>query len=378
VTERILVSGYYGFGNTGDEAILASIAQHLGKAGELVVLSANPRHTALEHKVRAISRLDLPAIARELGRAALFVSGGGGLLQDATGPGSVPYYAGLLKMAQWRRVPTMLLGAGIGPLGTSLGQALTRMAASRCRVCAVRDDQSARILQALGVEPARIAVTADTVLALDPAAPERVDELLARGGVDLGHAPAIGVAIRPWPTWFERQFKAFSAVLAQVAAREGAQVLLIPFQRPHDDRITQELYDCLQFRPHSHAPRVTVLTEPMTAAETLGVLGRCGLVFAMRLHALIMAAASCVPFVGVAYDPKVEHFAAAWDMPVVLGVEGLEDSRRVEDLVGRMWGQREVTAGVMRQLLPRQQDLARQNFELARQTAGLTGDLQWV
>jgi polysaccharide pyruvyl transferase CsaB len=162
VKDRIVVSGYYGFGNTGDEAILSSIVQHLGRAGELVVLSAYPRRTAAEHGVRAIGRLDLPAIGRELSGAALFVSGGGGLLQDATGPGSVPYYAGLLKLAQWRGVPTMIMGAGIGPLGTALGQSLTGMAARRCRTNAVRDEASALILRALGVEEARIATTRNT------------------------------------------------------------------------------------------------------------------------------------------------------------------------------------------------------------------------
>jgi polysaccharide pyruvyl transferase CsaB len=375
--DRILVSGYYGFGNAGDEAILASIVKHLKPAGEIVVLSAQPRLTEREHQVRAIGRLDLGAINRELAQAALFISGGGGLLQDATGPGSVPYYAGLLGLAQWRRVPTMILGAGIGPIATPLARAITGLVARRCAMCAVRDERSAGLLRSLGVPEERLATTSDTVLALDPAPADRIDQILGAAGIDLHEKPAIAVAIRPWPTWFERQFKAFSSVLAQVAHREGAQLLLLPFQRPHDDRITFELHDCLLFRPGTHAPKVTVLAEPLTPAEMMGILGRCDFVVGMRLHAIIMAAASAVPFVGVAYDPKVEQFAASWDMPVVSGVEGLEDSHGVEALMSKMWANRELSRRIMGDILPRQLDLARRNFDLARQAAGLTGDLQW-
>jgi polysaccharide pyruvyl transferase WcaK-like protein len=233
-------------------------------------------------------------------------------------------------------------------------------------------------LRTLGVASDKIALTADPVLALEPAAADRVDTLLARARIDPGRGPAIGVAIRPWPTWYERLFKAFSAVLAQVAAREDAQIILLPFQRPHDDRITWELHDCLGLRPRGHAPGVTMLDAPLTPAETMGVLSRCELVVGMRLHALIMAAAGGVPFVGIAYDPKVEQFAAAWDMPAIPGMAALEDSHRIEDLVTRGWVDRHESGRIVRTLLGEQRGRARLNFELARRTAGLSGELQWA
>ncbi|MBU6427696.1 MAG: polysaccharide pyruvyl transferase family protein, partial [Cyanobacteria bacterium REEB65] len=138
MSDRIVVSGYYGFANTGDEAILASVVEHLGRSGELVILSAHPRATRELYGVHAIGRTDLVAIAKALSGAALFISGGGGLLQDATGLKSVPYYSALLKAAQWRGVPTMLLGAGLGPLDSAFSRAVAGRALRACDVCAVR------------------------------------------------------------------------------------------------------------------------------------------------------------------------------------------------------------------------------------------------
>lgn len=341
--------------------------QHLGPTTDLVVLSANPEQTTSDHGVVAIERLSLGGIWRELSIADLFISGGGGLIQDSTGLGSVPYYAGLLGLAQWLRVPTMLLGAGVGPLKTALGRTLSAIVARNCAVCAVRDPLSVDILHHLGVK--RVKLVADPVIALDPAPPSRIDTILSRAGIELGGEPLIAVAIRPWPGFFERQFKAFSAVVAQMAARVGAQIVLLPFQRPHDDRITYELADCLRFRPLNHAVTVTLLDEVLGPADLLGLISRCHLVVGMRLHALIMAAASRVPFLGVAYDPKVAQFAKTWGMPVIPGLDVLEDSGRMETLFSQFWNQRDEGIGLLAACWQGQRDLALENFRLARSLA---------
>ncbi len=377
LSDRIVVSGYYGFANTGDEAILASLVEHLGRIGELVVLSANPSQTTLAHGVRAIGRTDVVAISRELSGAALFVSGGGGLLQDTTGLKSVPYYATLLKAAQWRGVPTMLLGAGVGPLRAVFSRAVAASAVRHCRVCAVRDDFSADLLRQLGVSARSLAVTADPALVLSPAPDEALDAKLAAADLDLS-IPTIGVAIRPWPTWYERQFKSFSATLAQVARSVGAQILVIPFQRPHDERITQELFDCLQFRPGDHLPATRLWTQPLAPREMRTLLSRCHLVVGMRLHALILAAAGAVPFMGVSYDPKVASFGQRFDMPIAPGVEDLEDTSYLFGVLMQLWERREDLAERMRAALPRERELALRNFELAEDVARRKGDLQRV
>ncbi|RPH55184.1 polysaccharide pyruvyl transferase CsaB, partial [bacterium] len=62
-TRRIFIAGYYGFGNAGDEAILAALLADLRALRpdlEFVVASGNPADTENDHGVPAVSRDDLP------------------------------------------------------------------------------------------------------------------------------------------------------------------------------------------------------------------------------------------------------------------------------------------------------------------------------
>ena len=56
---KIVISGYYGFANAGDEAMLTAIIKALRsteKTVELTVISGNPPATAARHKVNSLHR----------------------------------------------------------------------------------------------------------------------------------------------------------------------------------------------------------------------------------------------------------------------------------------------------------------------------------
>ncbi|HEY9723024.1 MAG TPA: polysaccharide pyruvyl transferase CsaB [Oscillatoriaceae cyanobacterium] len=339
---RIVLSGYYGYNNLGDEAILAALVQQLralAPDAELLALSGNPADTRARLGIEAVNRLDVPAIWRTLRRSDLFVSGGGSLLQDVTGLGSVPYYLGLVGLAQFLGVRTMVLGQGVGPLNLPTSRMLVGSTLRRVDAVTVRDQSSRELLARCGVPIDRVGLTADPVLAMEPASPERVEALRARLGL-LDGQPTIAVAIRPWHTWFERQLKAFSAVLAQHAAAWNAQILLLPFHRPDDELLAGELRNCLETRPDAHRPHVVTLEEPVEPELMLGLISRVDLMIGMRLHALIMAAAVAVPALALVYDPKVEAFADRAGFPSVESVTALEASNEVSSLLDRLWEHR--------------------------------------
>ena len=92
-----MISGYYGFGNAGDEAILASMIQQFRQEipdVEIIVLTENPDKTHKEHGVETIQRSNFWRIFKVMGQVDLFISGGGGLIQDTTGFNTVLFYLG--------------------------------------------------------------------------------------------------------------------------------------------------------------------------------------------------------------------------------------------------------------------------------------------
>ena len=96
---RIVISGYYGFANAGDEAMLAAIVKALRsteKSVRLTVISGNPQFTAAKYSVASIHRFNPLEIFSSLRGCDLLLSGGGSLLQDVTSKRSLLYYLSIL------------------------------------------------------------------------------------------------------------------------------------------------------------------------------------------------------------------------------------------------------------------------------------------
>lgn len=350
--KQVVLSGYYGFFNAGDEAILNAFCQLFAPYPiELNVLAASPAHQLPGCEFRALPRMHLPAIVSTLRQADLFISGGGGLFQDVTGFGSVPYYGGLLWLAQRLGVPTMMLGQGIGPLRFAPNRWLVKQALKGCAAIAVRDPDSFEFLQNMGLPPSKLFQTADPVLTLEPVHYTRAQQLLYQAGLDLNR-PLIGVSIRPWHSWFEKQLKAFTSVLAQFAARIGGQLVLIPFQPEQDTWMCHEAAYSILCRPNSYVPPVVVLEERYSPTEMQGLIGLMDIMVGMRLHSLIMAATQYVPAVGLVYDPKVRLFAEALDYRYVGSVTALSQADLFYQYLSDTWEQRETVRTHLHQVLP--------------------------
>ena len=311
---KIVLSGYFGFENAGDEAILAAMIQALQQKipdVKLVVLSARPEVTSSRYGVSAVKRYDYRQIWSELKQADLFISGGGGLLQDVTSSRTIPYYLSLIALARFLKVKTMFYAQGIGPIKGRIGQALTAFFAGKVDLLTVRDQLSAKELIDLGVNEEKIVVTADPVLALEKADNGR--EILTKMGVKW-EKPLLGVALRSWSCDVD-----YEEILLKVLKKQEAQVVLLPFHFPSD-------YEFLASFREKLGGDAVILAKPCSPAEYLAVTAKLDLVLGMRLHSLILAFRAAVPFVGLSYDPKVARF-----LTVAGGQPGLELSELTEE-----------------------------------------------
>ncbi|WP_035106907.1 polysaccharide pyruvyl transferase CsaB [Desulfovirgula thermocuniculi] len=327
----VAVSGYYGFGNLGDEAVLYSMLQALRASlpgARFVVLSGDPAGTRAAFGVEAVNRWSPAAVCRALAACDVFLSGGGSLLQDVTGLKSLLYYAGVIWLAGALRKPVVFYAQGIGPVTTEAGRRLVRRVAERARLITVRDGESAAELRHLGVKRPPVVVTADPVLGLDPAAVggEKGEAVLAEVGA--AGRPVVGVALREWPGFGAEQEEALARVLDGLC-RRGLAVVFIPLHFPADLGVSRRVAARM-------AEPAAVVSRALSVEEALSLFGCLHLCLGMRLHALVFAAVFNVPLVGLSYDPKVERFLARinWRPPLPAGAFDFAAlSREVEEVL---------------------------------------------
>lgn len=299
---KVLVSGYYGFDNAGDEAILGGILTALravDPAVEVSVLTHNQAATARLHGAAGVDRNSPAAVWQALGAADLVLSGGGSLLQDVTSRLTIPYYLGVTSMAKLRGKPVAMYAQGIGPIQTFLGRQVTRLLANRVDLITLRDHESAALLRQLGVHRPRVEVVADAAIALGPGDPERGRALLAQAGVTGSATPLIGVSVRPWK---QAGFvEGLAAALDALVQETGGQVLFLPMQVPHDLAAAEAVRQ--RMKQESFA-----LNPGWDYRQLLDAVAALDLLIGLRYHALVFAAMSAVPLVGLSYDPKNDSF----------------------------------------------------------------------
>ena len=299
---KIVISGYYGSDNAGDEAMLAAMIEVLSDLDpkiEITVISARPDDTEKRHGVKAVSWLGIPAIWKAMREADLLISGGGSLLQNVTSGRSLYYYLGIIFLAKLAGLPVMLYAQGIGPVYGGFARWLMSWLGNHARMITVRDKGSLAELASLGINRPHIEATADPVLAIHP-----VDKGIGRAILEKYHAdgakPVVGISVREWRGW--NHYKDVLAQAADQIVREfNARVVFMPMQYPGDVKAAETV--AARMKEES-----IVLREDFSTSELLSLVGNLDILVGIRLHALIFAGVMGVPMIGISYDPKVERF----------------------------------------------------------------------
>ncbi|AJS60390.1 polysaccharide pyruvyl transferase CsaB [Paenibacillus sp. IHBB 10380] len=315
--QTIVISGYYGFKNSGDEAVLQSILTALKVQGEEmgvniqpVVLSIDPEWTSKAYGVQAVHRMKLGEVRQALKNSSGLISGGGSLLQDATSSKTIPYYLGVIKLAQWMKKPTFIYSQGVGPVSRGLFHPMIKSVFNKCEYVSVRDTQSAELLQTMGLQGKAIQVVPDPVMGL-----QEVKGQLALDQVERYNEeglPIIGVSVRYW----EKDRKELISIadgLQLVMNKQPVHLRFLPFHHPSDVEASKFIMYRLGALT-SNGSSMSICEEAIHPQDMLLEVSRCQLVLGMRLHCLIYAANAQVPMVGISYDPKINHFLKRLDM----------------------------------------------------------------
>ena len=360
--DGVVICGAYGRGNAGDDAILEAILQEMRSIDPdmpVTVLSKDPKATRLTYRVRAVSRTAFFTWLRAMKKAKLYINGGGSLIQDITSRRSLWFYLMNIRAAKAMGCKVQMYGCGIGPvLRKSHRKLSAKVLNSSVDVITLREPDSQKELQSMGVTKPEILLTADPALTLPAASDDKTDSMMLRAGIPT-EGRYIAFALRKWPGFQER------APLFCAAARYAYETYgLTP------------VFTAVEKRPDSEANRLAAqgldiphyfLDDCGEAGTIIGALSRMEVVVSMRLHALIFAAGRGIPLAGVVYDPKVSAFLRYIGRDNFTDLEALTEEN-LRAMIDRAAAQSpEMQAAAVKRL----QETEQQNVAVARRLLGL-------
>lgn len=292
---RAVLCGYYGKGNGGDEALLASLLQMLPDRVTPVVLSGNPEQTRDRYGVESCDRFSAFAVLQALRSSQVFIWGGGSLMQDVTSFISPLYYGGTMALAQQQGLTTIAWAQGIGPLKRRLTREVAKRVLQRCAAVSVRDRASAQWVADWNISP---------LLAPDP-----VWALEDKPVQGLGNwpSPQIAITLRSHPQLTPQRLHGLTRAIIHLQKATDACILLVPFQLSQDLEIARAIAAQL---PGIH--QIVTIEDPR---QLKGLYRGVEMAIGMRLHSLIMAASQECRCFALSYDPKVTQLMAELNLP---------------------------------------------------------------
>ena len=360
----IMLSGYYGYANSGDDALLDAVIKALRKERNdlsILVLSRNPQETMRDYGVFSIHRLNFFRVRRYMKKTRLIVYGGGSHMQDNTSTRSLVYYTFLIHMAKFMGMRVMLYGNGIGPLSKARNVQKARRALNICDYISLRDPESLAYIKTIGVKNQNVALSIDPVfsleqeiISLDVLGKESEFAALREGSFFI-------ISLRPWqdnePAFVEKM-----AVIINYAAKKYSLTpILIPLQMMDVSilRETAKRLDC----------QSVFLTKVYDYKIITAIISRAEFAICMRLHALIYAAGAGLPIIGLVYDPKVSNFISYMNETTQVSTSNLD----VDELKKMVDEIRQDPAAAKEKIATERERLKKLSGKDARVAVGLLG-----
>ena len=302
--KKVALSGYFGFDNFGDDAILSVLCDKLKLLNaEITVFSANPIKTAKEFLVNSVGSFDLKNVIKTIFKTDVLISGGGSLLQDATSFKSLVYYSGIIFLALLFKKDVLIFAQGIGPLNHKMSKYIVLQLLKRAKYVSVRDEKSFEFLKSNNI---------NAELVHDP-----VYSIIVP---DVPKNFAVGLQLRDFSTMnFEFLNSLADNVLFNYPNRK---IELFVFQKSIDEKI------CKQFAQLLYSKNQNIDIEIVyynNRAEIFKRVSQLECMIAMRFHAIILALKAGIRVSAINYDIKVEKLAKEASIPLISLNDSIND-----------------------------------------------------
>lgn len=310
VSKKIIMSGYFGFSNSGDDAILKSIIESFKSLDHdlnIKVLSKDPDLTEMEYGVAAVDRFKFFDVRKSLKASDMLISGGGSLLQDKTSSRSIWYYLLIMKLAKRYKKKVFVYSNGVGPINKRFNRNITRRVLNKVDYITLRDKDSYDFIKSIGVNNPNVKVLSDPVFNLKEASDESV-----RKKFDINKDTVL-VSIRSWMD-DEKLISELSKFLNYLID-EGKNIVFMPMQTPRDTTISEKIA--------SNLKSSKIIDEKYPVEILMSLMKNDDFIVAMRLHAMIYAIHQNLPFIGLSYDPKTETLLKDFDESINIDVDAI-------------------------------------------------------
>lgn len=335
----ISIFGYYGFENTGDDAVLRSLLDDLCRLEEtlyIVVFSDNPQKTEALYAdagIHACRWDDHACLNMAVSQSDLLLIGGGGLYNcyldypaELLLKGNHRYFSvvtfGLPFLARIWETPCAVIGCGASEVLSDEAREHIGASLPLLSEITVRDEETKNILSAFrqkgGEVPGlseipEIQVTADPVFRLDDSnavfceeEQAYLDSVCAEKGKERF---VIGVALRNWFSNNESALQAVAEAIQTIAVERSCLVLFLAFDNGQavdrlssDSTVALRLQELLTSAPTVRFSYWPAYLRPYFASR---LISQCDVMIAMRLHPVVMSIKNRIPVIGLMYDRKV-------------------------------------------------------------------------
>ncbi|HHU50714.1 MAG TPA: hypothetical protein GXZ36_02665 [Firmicutes bacterium] len=296
---KILLFGYYGFSNLGDELFVdfyLDLLKQRFSDRRLIVLVNDPAHYETGDGVEYVSRWNLKRLAGLFAKGDLLLGGGGSLLQDTTSERSLLYYLTLLRLAQFKKARIILAGQGLGPL-SPLGARLTAKVLNKVDIITCRDEASVKLLFQINV--------------YRPAIHLGVDPLWGLRGLDLPWQELLPpIPSRAVMGLFLRKEKKERYLSVK---EELVSMLRLNFMDVRAMALAPQ--DQLSLRDQAGNVYLPSVLEIGSLPQMIAACQGLTLVISEKLHGLLLAARLGIPGIGLGGDPKIKEFCHTMGYP---------------------------------------------------------------
>lgn len=304
---KYLISGYIGFDNFGDEAILKVLVSNLKKKGaeKITAISSNPEKTAQLYNINSVGMFDF---LKAVNDTEVLISGGGSLLQDITSLKSLLYYLSIIMYAIVLNKKVIIFAQGFTPFRTKIGKFFTKFTLKNCSKIFVRDIKSQEMLYKMGISSELIA---DPVYGIDK--------------IPLQEKSAVGIQLRKYPNLTEEFLENLADKIYEKFANK--EIRLFSLQDTQDLEILKIFAQKLKKRGLE-----SIIYKNLSVNDVIEKISELEYLIGMRFHSLLVGAKNDVKLLGINYDIKVENLAKVVKFPII-DLSQKDIDKEFEDLI---------------------------------------------